>query len=237
LKKLGIIAALPAEAKCLDQSTLHLVSPVEIQKDIFLCLSGIGYESASNAAKKLLELKIDGLVSWGVAGAIDSSVNSGDLIIADSIISHNKTYLVSTEWKNKLLRHMQKSSNQLLNGNIASSKEICATTKEKENLLQRTGALAVDMESAAIAEVSRDNKLDFLVIRTIADQANASIPEAVLKHTDNLGNPKLLKFILSCITKPMQIRDLAILAKNYNKALKTLDELAADFKKQNFFYD
>lgn len=237
MKKVGIIAALPAEAKCLYNKKLNITSPVEIQKDIFLCLSGIGYNSASNAAKKLLDFKVDGLVSWGVAGAIEPSLNSSDLILANAIIGHDKTYPASTEWKNKLSNNSQNSYGKVLSGDIASSKEICASVADKNNLLNKTGALAVDMESVAIAEVANNSNLDFLVIRSIADQAEASIPEAVLKHTDNLGNPELLKFVLSCILKPGQIRDIAILAKSYSSALKTLSDIAANLKKQNFFYD
>ena len=74
LSRVGIIVALPAEAKCLYSKKLKVGLPDEIQKDIFLCLSGIGYESALIAAKKLTALKVDALISWGVAGAIDKSV-------------------------------------------------------------------------------------------------------------------------------------------------------------------
>jgi adenosylhomocysteine nucleosidase len=237
LSKLGIIVALPAEAKCLYNKKLDITSPIEIQKDIFLCLSGIGYESASHAANKLLNFNINGLISWGVAGAIDSSLKSGDLILANTIISPDKTYTTSIEWKNKLSEYIQDKHGKIINANIASSREICASTTDKENLLRSTDALAVDMESAAIAETAKKNNLDFIAIRTIADQAHTCIPEAVLKHTDNLGNPELLKFVLSCILKPGQIRDIVILAKNYNSALKTLSNIAVDLKKQSFFYD
>jgi adenosylhomocysteine nucleosidase len=237
LSKLGIIAALPAEAECLYNKKLNITSPIEIQKDIFLCLSGIGYESARHAANELLRFNIDGLISWGVAGAIDPSLNSGDLIVANTIISPDIMYSTSNEWKNKLSEYIQNKYGKVINADIASSREICASTSDKENLLHRTNALAVDMESAAIAETAKNNNLDFLAIRTIADQAHSSIPEAVLKHTDNLGNPKLLKFVLSCILKPGQIRDIIILAKNYNSALKNLSDIASDLKKQSFLYD
>ncbi len=236
MSKLGIIAALPAEAACLYNKKLTVLSPIEIQKDVFLCLSGMGYEAACGAAKKCLDFKVDALISWGVAGAIESSLNSGDLIFADSIIAQDKTFQTSTEWKNKLLAHFQKTHTNVLSSDIASSKEICALTTDKNNLLHKTGAGAVDMESAAIAEIAINNHLDFLVIRAIADKANTVIPEAVLKHTDNLGNPEILKFVLSCIFKPAQIREIFILAKSYKIALKTLSNIASDLKKQNFFY-
>ncbi len=235
MSKLGIIAALPAEAACLYNKKLTVLLPIEIQKDVFLCLSGMGYEAASNAAKKCLNASVDALISWGVAGATESTLNSGDLILAESIIGQDKTYLTSTEWNNKLLTYFQADKNSMISGDIASSKEICASTSDKDALLNKTGAIAVDMESAAIAEIAMNHNLDFLVIRAIADRANASIPEAVLKCTDNLGNPKIIKFILSCVIKPAQIREIATLAKSYKMALNSLSNIASDLKKQNFF--
>ena len=57
-------------------------------------------------------------------------------------------------------------------------------------LFRKTKALAIDMESAGIAEVAMASNLDFVIIRAIADNANSNIPEAVIKNIDNLSNLK-----------------------------------------------
>ena len=210
--------------------------PVEIQHDIFVCLSGIGYESALIAAKKLVALKVDALISWGVAGAINKSVNSGDIILANSIINQDNRYPISEDWLSRVSEHLRQSSDRVLSGDITSSSEICASTTDKLHLLQKTGALAVDMESAAIAETATANKLDFLVLRAISDNADTSIPEVVLKHTDNLGQPRIFKFVLCCILKPNQIRKISSLATGYKKGLTSLSRTAHDLKNQHFLY-
>ncbi len=215
---------------------MNVALPVEIHKNIFLCLSGIGYESAYHAAKKILEFNVDALISWGVAGAIDDSLNTGDLFLPKSIINEDKTYNISNDWINRISEHFQQTSYNVISGDIASSSEICASSADKKLLLQNTGALAVDMESIAIAKVTTVNNLDFLVIRTIADSADTNIPDAVIKHIDNLGQPKLFQIILSCILKPSQIRDISILAKSYQMALKTLTGIAPELKDKYFFY-
>lgn len=236
MSKLGIIVALPAEAKSLYSKKLNVALPIEIQKDIFLCLSGIGYNSAQIAAKKLLALKVDALISWGVAGAIDNTLDSGDLILAKSIINQDKQYLISPEWRERISAHLQQSSSRLITGDIASSESICATISDKNNLVNATGALAVDMESAAIAETALAHKLDWLVIRAVADNANTAIPEVVLEHTDNMGQPRIFKFVWSCLLKPSQIRELFNLARSYKISLKTLSNIAPELKKKHFFY-
>jgi adenosylhomocysteine nucleosidase len=236
LSKIGIIAALPAEVACLHNKKLDAFTPIEIQQDIFLCLSGMGYDSARTAAQKHLNLKVDALISWGVAGALEPSLNTGDLIFATSVVSHDKTYQASVEWNNRLFTHFQNIHDKVLTANIVSSEEVCSSITDKNNLFKRTNAKAVDMESAAIVEIAGKNNLDFIVIRAIADSANTSIPDAVLKHTDNFGNPHILKFVLSCLSKPSQIGELMTLATSYKTALKTLSKIAPDLKKQNFFY-
>lgn len=236
MSRIGIIAALPAEAKCLYSKKLKAGVPIEIQQDVFLCLSGIGHESALHAAKKLVTLKVDALISWGVAGAIEHSLNAGDVILAKSIINGESRYSISEDWLSRISEHFLPSEPNIFSGDIASSKEICASIKDKQHLLKKTEALAVDMESAAVAETATVNNLDLLVIRTISDNADTAIPEAILKHTNNLGQPRIFNFMLSCILKPNQIREIYSLASGYKKGLASLSEIAQVLKDRHFLY-
>ena len=231
----GIIVALPAEAKCLCSKRMKTGLPIEIQKNIFLCLSGIGHESALFAAKKLTALKVNALISWGVAGAIDKSLSSGDIVLANSIINEGENYSTTRDWLSRVSKHLQ-SIRSIYNGDIVSSKEICASSTDKFHLSLRTDAIAVDMESAAIAEIASANNLDLLVIRTISDDAETTIPEAVLKHTNNLGQPRILNFMLSCMTNPNQIRDIFALKSGYKKGLTSLSEIAQVLNDKHFLY-
>ncbi len=234
MKKIGIVAALPAEAACLYDKKLEVHSPVEIQDGVYLCLSSIGYDAASQAAEKLLDLNINALISWGVAGALDPTLESGDLIIANSIISGDKNNPTTAKWQKELLAFFSGKVQKALNADIYSSSEVCATIEDKKILFGKTNTIAVDMESAAITDTAMKNNLDFVVIRSIADKNDMPIPEAVLKYTDSLGNPIILKFIGSCLSKPGQIRELLILARCYKKAIKTLNNIAEALKKQHF---
>lgn len=236
MSKIGIIAALPAEAKCLSNGKLHVGLPLEIHKNIFLCLSGIGHDAALVSAKKLATLKIDALISWGVAGAIDNSAKSGDLILPRSIINNDSHYNISENWLNNITTYFDNSQQKIISGNITSSNKICATTKDKSYLSETTGAVAVDMESAAVAEVATMNKLDFLVLRAISDNAETVIPEAVLNHTDQMGRPEIFSFILSCITKPKQIKEITKLASGFKQGLATLSANSDALKNSHFFY-
>ncbi len=236
MKKLGIIAAIPAEAKCLQSKKIKFSEPFEIEKNIFLCVSGVGYQSSLHATKKLIELNVDGLISWGIAGGICKSIHSGDLILAKAVTNQEKSYKTSNKWCRKIENYFHNSLCKILSGDIVSTKKICATSIEKTKLFKETGALAIDMESFAMAEIAETNNLDFIIIRAIADDANLNLPEAVIENIDNFGRLKIVKFIISCLLRPTQINKIILLAKNYRKALKSLKNISIELKKENFLY-
>ncbi len=237
MSKIGVIAALPVEARCLYPEKLDIASPAEIHSDIFLCLSGIGTESAYTAIEQLLSLEIDALVSWGVAGALDPSLKAGDLLIADSVIISDKNFQTSSDWLVNIKNYFLNISLNPVIAPIASIDAMSITNNDKTLLHNNTGALAVDMESAAIADISSKHNLDFIVIRAIADEIDTPIPEVVTKYTNALGQPDFIPFVISCLKNPRQIKELIKLAKCYNKSIKTLKHCAYDLKKEHFLYN
>ncbi len=236
MKKLGIIAALPAEAKCLQTKKINFKSPFEIEKNIFLCVSGIGYNSSIDATKELVKLNVDSLISWGIAGATCDLVTTGDLILARAVRNHKEIYYTSDDWCKRIIQHFKNSSHKILNKDIVSTEKICATSIEKMKLYKETKALAVDMESAAMAKIAIKNNLNFIVIRAIADNAILNIPEIVIKNIDDYGRAKIIKLVVSCIFNPSQINQILLLAKSYKKALESLNNISIELKKENFFY-
>ena len=237
MSKLGIIAALPAEAHCLRTEKYKLNSPLEIQKDIFVCISGMGAKNASTSARKLIEINVNALISWGVAGAITSMLKPGDLLIANEVICEDTSLFPDDRWGRNIALDLNNTSISIYLEKLVSTDNMCSTPDDKMHLAANTGAYAVDMESAAIAKIAKEKEIDFLVLRAIADDVNTFIPTVVTQHTDILGRPKLLPFIISCLKQPGQIKELIKLAKYYNQALLTLKQIAPDLKKQHFLYN
>lgn len=97
---IGIITAVPGER---GQILENMQSPTSFEKgcrvynrgklhgiDTVLVASRIGKVAAAAAAVHLiLEYKVDLIIFIGVAGAIDPSLNIGDIIVADSLIQHD----------------------------------------------------------------------------------------------------------------------------------------------------
>ncbi len=237
MKHIGIIAALPDEAACLATQTLRLHYPVEIAPGVSICLGGMGYNNALNAAAALIKHGAEALVSWGVAGAINEELHSGDLLIADKVLSDDGEFTCNKQWQEKLLVELSSTQLRVFNSAIYSSNKIIASHKEKARLHALSQADAVDMESAAVGGLATKMKLDFIVIRSIADEAVTTLPPAVVRYTDMLGRPKPVRFALSCLFRPSQITSLLILGRAYKKALLTLQAIQSDLKSSHFLYN
>lgn len=228
---------MPAEAKCLYRNRLPLNQPTEIQENIYLSLSGIGYRPARDAAAGLMEHGIDALISWGVAGALEPSLITGDVLIPDLIIMEHEHFSPSSRWTDNIKAHLAKTLPNIKSGGICTTTEICAATENKQNLLHKTGAQAVEMESAAIAKLACEKNIDFIAVKAISDEADTAIPDAVLSGIDNAGTLDLLSFLNSCCRRPGQVLQIIKTASDYKKALNTLKKIAVDLKKHHFLYN
>jgi adenosylhomocysteine nucleosidase len=60
-------------------------------------------------------------------------------------------------------------------GTLASGDQVIASAAKKEWLFTTFNALAVEMESAAVAQVAHLNGIPWLVLRAVSDQADASL--------------------------------------------------------------
>ena len=87
-------------------------------------------------------------------------------------------------------------------GCLAESKSIVSSSKDKKQLQSITGAVALDMESIAIAKVARQHTLPFLAIRAIADPVNMDLPLAINYSLNDRGDIVLGKLLLFLVSTP-----------------------------------
>ena len=235
MKRIGIIIAIPSEAKCFRLKKLALKESIQIEKNIFLYISGIGFDAATSAAKELVKKNIDGLISWGMAGGIDQSLKTGDIVLADTIQNDKEIFYTSNEWRNSISSHLQTTPYKVLNGKIVTTNKILDSSIKKRELSNQTKALAVDMESAAIAKISLEKKIKYVSARVIIDDAYSNIPSIFLENIDNFGKIKIKSFLKSSLQNPFQLFQLISLIKSYIKSLSSLNNMYDEFKKRDFF--
>jgi adenosylhomocysteine nucleosidase len=185
----------------------------------------MGAERARQAARSLLDAGATALLSWGTAGGLDPTLRPGDVILPVTVVPSAGVGLeVDAAWHMRLRKCLAGSN--INTGPLIQSPRVVAEPADKAGLFQSTGAVAVDMESAAIAQVCKDANKPFVAIRAIADPARRSIPAAVVKAMDVNGRVSLGTLGLAVIGRPQLLTVLLQLRKDSRAAYAALSRVA-----------
>jgi adenosylhomocysteine nucleosidase len=184
--------------------------------------SGVGAEAAAQATAALIEgHKPRWLISAGFAGGLHESLAQGDILLADAIADAAGRQLAIDF---QLDREAIAAQRHLHVGRLLTMDRIVADAAEKETLGRAHGALAVDMESLAVADVCRREKTRFLSVRIISDAVGHTLP----KDIDYLVKRKTTASRLGAaagaiVRRPSSIKDMWQLKED---ALVASDRLA-----------
>jgi hopanoid-associated phosphorylase len=236
----GIVVALPEELTTLTSKKIDKGRCFYITDKLLVVYSGAGHVNAKSASELLVAKGANRLISWGCAAALSESLKPGDLILADELIdAGNVVMATSADWlayaKNSLAKFVVIQS-----GRLAESTSIVSSSKEKKQLHAITGAIALDMESVAVARVAKQHTLPFLTIRVIADPVNMNLPRAINYSLNDQGEMVLRKLLLFLFLHPAELPGLIKLGFHFNAAKKTLKSIAGhldkviDFNQANF---
>jgi adenosylhomocysteine nucleosidase len=159
-----------------------------------------------------------------VAGGLDPKIGPGTVVLPEAVIGTDGSQLgVDLEWRGRLLTkigdRLDVSTSELLE--VARP---ISTAEEKLELHRRTGAGAVDMESAAISSVSMLAGVPFLAIRVVVDAATTPIPRDALGMFDEGGRLKrgsLFRFVL----RPLDWPGLILLVRSNAAAGRSMRRL------------
>jgi len=91
---------------------------------------------------------------------------------------------------------------------------VIADAEIKRRLFESTGAVAIDLESGAVARVAARHRLPFAVLRAICDPAERTLPPAALGALSHDGAIRGLRVLSSVILHPWQLRSLIMLGRD-----------------------
>jgi hypothetical protein len=97
-----------------------------------------------------------------------------------------------------------------------------AGAEQKVKLARAYGADAVDMEAAAVAASAAVHGIDFAAIKVISDEAEFEMP-GLSDFIDCDGQFETGRFVLFVTLRPWLWKRLFLLARNSNKAARTLN--------------
>lgn len=221
LPVIGIVVALPEEAVSLTSQKLVQGECFELSRKVLIVYSGAGALNAANAAKLLIGKGVMGLVSWGCAAALAENLRPGDLVVPDRIISEQQDYFSDKQWRLHL-ENLLFAELPLKSGALADSSRIVAASADKLSINRQTGAIALDMESAAVFRIATQAGLPCLAIRAVADPAAMDLPQAVVQALNAQGRVELVKLLRFLLAHPWEAPALVKLGLHFNAALKTL---------------
>jgi adenosylhomocysteine nucleosidase len=220
IRTTGIVVALAAEARTLtNRAAPERLTP--LADGAALWLSGMGLVAAQRAAQELVNAGAKALAVFGVAGALDSSLSSGTMLCPEQVLNESgERYITDASWRVSLQQSLTPTLRPY--GSLLSVREPLLTIAEKANAHQRFGALAVDMESAAVAAVARQYSLPFISLRAIVDEASDTVPTALNNSVDAWGRPRALSMIAAMCRHPSIIGDLPRLYSRMQRATQAL---------------
>lgn len=243
----GVVTAMAAEAKALlgrvEWNTSGELPAARTTladgTEIICVVSGIGPEKAERAAGRVIKEGASEIVSVGIAGGLTPDLCPGDVIIGDSVVDGGEgpdgdymagsirtdlnPGLAANHLHNELVRKCLVEAGLSANrGIIVTVSGAVLTGRGKQLLHERTGAMAVDMESYSIARTAVRARVPFLLLRVVCDPAERTISPHL---TDTLGDDgKMKSWVLlgRVLSRPGLIPHLFELRSEFNAALKSL---------------
>lgn len=195
MNRIGIVFAMKEELeetkKYLKNAIEHKIYDLVIYEcdykgnKCFLIESGIGKVNAARATQILISvMQVDCLLNVGVAGSVSRNVNKCDVVIADKLVQHDfdltalgiennlipgvGKYIECDKEMLEIAKDIEQDTNVFI-GNIASGDIFVSNNEMASKIHEAFNALCVEMEGAAIAQVSYLCNIPFLVIRAISD--------------------------------------------------------------------
>ena len=157
---------------------------------------------------------VSALISFGLAGGLDPALPPGTLLVPATVLAGDGQWDTDPALAARLGGPTP--------GSLFGNGTILATAAVKAALHARTGAVAVDLESAAVARAAARHGLPFAVLRAVCDPAGRDLPRAALAALDSEGRIGALRVAAAILARPGDIPALIALGRDAARARRAL---------------
>jgi adenosylhomocysteine nucleosidase len=165
---------------------------------------------------------VRGIISFGVAGGLEASLEPGDLVVASAVVAGGRRLPTAPALSESLVAGDSIGRRRIVGGMIVGAEKVILDPRDKRSLHQETGAIAVDMESHIAADYAAAVGLPFAAIRVISDPASRALPALTLDALKPNGDVALGKVFAGIVRQPSVIPALMRTARDFNQAIATL---------------
>jgi hopanoid-associated phosphorylase len=165
---------------------------------------------------------IRGVISFGVAGGLDPSLKTGDVVVATEVMAGDTRWLAGLPLTEAQIAGIALGRRRVVRGLLAGVEEIVAARDCKAALHSETGAAAVDMESHIAAAYAAEASLPFAALRVISDPAHRALPALARKAIKPNGDLDLRTIVGGVVRNPRTLRALVSTGIDFTLALRSL---------------
>lgn len=184
---------------------MHFTTGKMHGRDVVIVVCGVGKVNAAMCALALIErYKPEAIINSGVAGAVSPLVTIGDLVVATKSVEHDmnttalgdkqgevsfpegtKMYFECDREISRKLFEVCKSipDTKAMNGIVASGDIFISDRRQRLRINDRFGAVACEMEGAAIGHVCSRCGVPYGILRAISDDLDENKGMDFVKFT------------------------------------------------------
>ncbi len=183
-------------------------------REVFAIANGAGADRAFAAI--LLAPKASAICNIGFCGALDESLDIGDVVVATEVSTGDQSWPASLPQ----VPHADTVK-------VACIDHVAQSAAEKRNLRQ-TGASIVEMESAGVARAAEDLDVPFYCIRAVSDLAGEDFANDFNAALTPDGRFSILRLLAGAVSSPqVKLKELVRLEKRTTLASKKLGDFLA----------
>ena len=165
---------------------------------------------------------IRGVISFGVAGGLDPTLKSGDVVVATEVLAGDTRWLAGLPLNEQMIASVALGRRRVVRGCLAGVEKVVAARSVKAALRSATGAAAVDMESHIAAAYAAEAGLPFAALRVIADPASRALPALAVAAIKPNGDIDVRTVLRGVARNPLTLRSLVSTGIDFNRALRSL---------------
>ena len=204
--KLGIIAAMSIEAEqiiaALSEKSIEKVGGINYttgkigNTEMIVAVCGIGKVFAAMCTQAMIvRFSPDVIINTGVGGTLTKELTIGDACVSSAVVQHdmdtsplgdpvglisgiNVVHIPADEaMGDKILALCAEEGIHAIKGIIASGDQFIADSAVKEKIISNFGGQVCEMEGASVGQVCYVNRVPFVIVRAISDDADGDAVE------------------------------------------------------------